>query len=395
MSKAASVESPCIIGWSHSRFGKLVEDDLESLIVTAARDAIAHAGIAAADIDAIFVGLFNNGMSRQDFPASLVLQADEALRFKPATRVENACATGSAAIHAAIDRIRAGRARIALVVGAEKMTGIGNAAVGTALLGAAYAPEAPEGPKGFAGVFGDIASAYFAKYGDHGDALARIAAKNHHNGVVNPYAQLRRDVGFEFCRTTSPDNPMVAAPLRRSDCSPVSDGAAALVIADVATARSMQRAVAWRAAVQVNDFLPLARRDMTRLDGAAEAWRRALGEAGIALEDLDLVESHDCFTIAELMEYEAMGLTPVGQGHIAIEEGWVQRDGKLPVNLSGGLKAKGHPIGATGVSMHVLGAMQVCDAAGAMQLPGATLAGVFNMGGMGVANFVSILERRH
>jgi acetyl-CoA C-acetyltransferase len=136
----------------------------------------------------------------------------------------------------------------------------------------------------------------------------------------------------------------------------------------------------------------LSRRDPTVLEGAALAWQRALAEAGIALQELSFVETHDCFTIAELMEYEAMGLAPAGQGARAALEGWTDRDGRLPVNRSGGLKAKGHPIGATGVSMHVLAAMQVTGKAGGIQVPDAALAGVFNMGGAAVANFVSILE---
>jgi acetyl-CoA C-acetyltransferase len=203
---------------------------------------------------------------------------------------------------------------------------------------------------------------------------------------------MRKDLGFDFCRNVSEKNPYVAAPLKRTDCSLVSDGAAALVLTDEDTARGLGKAVRFRAAVQVNDFLPMSRRDMTRLEGAAEAWRRALDAAGLALGDLSFVESHDCFTIAELMEYEAMGLTAVGQGARAVLQGWTAKDGRLPVNPSGGLKAKGHPIGATGVSMHAITAMQLTGQAGAMQLPKADVAGVFNMGGAAVANYVSILE---
>jgi acetyl-CoA C-acetyltransferase len=137
----------------------------------------------------------------------------------------------------------------------------------------------------------------------------------------------------------------------------------------------------------------MSKRDILRFEGCAEAWRQALGQARIGLSDLSFVETHDCFTIAELIEYEAMGLTPEGQGARAIREGWTQKDGKLPVNPSGGLKSKGHPIGATGVSMHALTAMQLCGEAGDMQLPNAQLGGIFNMGGAAVANYVSVLER--
>jgi len=187
-------------------------------------------------------------------------------------------------------------------------------------------------------------------------------------------------------------NPIVAGPLKRTDCSLVSDGAAAVVLADVATALSLRKAVVFRAAEQVNDFLPMSWRDVIAFEGPELAWKRALKAARLGLDDLDLVETHDCFTIAELIEYEAMGLTAKGQGARAILEGWTEKDGRLPVNPSGGLKSKGHPIGATGVSMHVLAAMQLTGTAGDMQIAGAALAGVMNMGGAAVANFVSILE---
>jgi len=220
-----------------------------------------------------------------------------------------------------------------------------------------------------------------------------IAAKNHKNGVGNPFAQMRKDLGYDFCRTESAKNPYVAGPLKRTDCSLVSDGAAAVVLADVETALAMKKAVVFRAAAHAQDFLPMAKRDILRFEGCAHAWHSALGDAGIGLDDLSFVETHDCFTVAELIEYEAMGLTPEGQGARAIAEGWTQKDGRLPVNPSGGLKAKGHPIGATGVSMHALTAMQLTGTAGDIQVNGAKLGGIFNMGGAAVANYVSILER--
>ncbi|MEM7172171.1 MAG: thiolase domain-containing protein, partial [Pseudomonadota bacterium] len=218
------------------------------------------------------------------------------------------------------------------------------------------------------------------------------AAKNHANGCANPYAQLRKDLGFDFCRQVSDKNPLVAGPLKRTDCSLVSDGAAALVLCDVETALGRDKAVVFRAAEQVNDFLPMSKRDIIRFEGCAQAWQQALVASGLSLQDLSFVETHDCFTIAELIEYEAMGLTPAGQGARAVAEGWTRKDGRLPVNPSGGLKSKGHPIGATGVSMHIMASMQLTASAGDMQLANPKLAGIFNMGGAAVANYVSILE---
>ncbi len=384
----------CIVGWAHSAFGKREDaPDLETLMAGVARAAIEDAGIAPGEIDAGFVGVFGEGFTPQGFPASLVLQSLPELRFKPITRYENACATGSAAIHAARDFIAAGRGRIALVVGAEKMTSTPGPKVGDILLTASYRKTEQDIEGGFAGVFGRIAEAYFQRHGDQSDALAMIAAKNHRNGVDNPFAQMRKDLGFAFCRTESEKNPYVARPLKRTDCSLVSDGAAALVLADAETAKGLAKAVRFRAAVQVNDFLPIAARDIVRFEGAREAWARAYAQAGVTVADLSFAETHDCFTVAELIEYEAMGLAPEGKGARAALEGWTAADGRLPVNRSGGLKSKGHPIGATGVSMHVLAAMQLTGTAGAMQLPKADLGGVFNMGGAAVANYVSILER--
>ena len=383
----------CIVGWAHSPFGKLAGETLESLIVKVAGEALSDAGIAAKDVDEIVLGHFNAGFSAQDFTASLVLQASNDLRFKRATRVENACATGSAAVHQGIKTIEARAARIVLVVGAEQMTTTPAPETGRNLLKASYVREAADIDGGFAGIFGKIAGLYFQKWGDQSDALAMIAAKNHKNGVCNPYAQMRKDLGYDFCRTESEKNPFVAGPLKRTDCSLVSDGAAAVVLADVETALKLKKAVAFRAAEHVQDFLPMSKRDILKFEGCSQAWQRALAHSGLQIGDLSFVETHDCFTIAELIEYEAMGLTVEGQGARAIKEGWTQKDGKLPVNPSGGLKAKGHPIGATGVSMHALAAMQLTGTAGDLQVKNARLGGIFNMGGTSVANYVSVLER--
>ncbi|MEQ1612108.1 MAG: acetyl-CoA acetyltransferase [Hyphomicrobiaceae bacterium] len=384
----------CIVGWAHTPFGKLDDPDVESLMARVSGEALAHAGVGTEQVDGIYVGVMNNGFSKQGFEAAQVALGLPALSQVPAMRLENACATGSSALYAALDFIESGRGRVALVVGAEKMTAKTVAETSDILLSASYRKEESNIDGGFAGVFGRIAADYFQRYGDRSQELAHIAAKNHKNGVANPYAQMRRDFGYDFCNTVSDKNPYVAAPLRRTDCSLISDGAAAIVVADEETAASLQRSIAFRARVQANDILPLSRRDPTAFDGARRAWSKARETAGVTLDDLSFVETHDCFTVAELIEYEAMGLAKPGEGYRVVRDGTAEKGGKLPINASGGLKSKGHPIGATGVSMHIMACLQLMNEANDMQVKDAKLGGVFNMGGAAVANFVSILERR-
>ena len=378
-----------IVGWGHTEFGRL-KDDLEQLIVRSAREAIEHAGVDPTEIDGIWMGHYNGGLVNDGFPSSLALQIDPKLRFTPSTRLENACASGSAAIHGARNAINSGNTKIALVIGVEKMTGKDTKGVTESLMTASY--QAEESEVSFPQVFSRFAHTYFQKYGNKSEILARIAAKNHKNSVHNPLAQMQKDVGFEFCNTISDKNPLVASPLRLTDCSLVSDGAAALVMVSDELEENFGNSVKFRSAVQVNDFLPMSSRDILKFEGPAKAFSDAYKEAGITLADVDFAEVHDCFTIAELLVYEAMGLTKLGQGDRAILDGTVYSDGILPVNLSGGLKAKGHPVGATGVSMHALTSAQLTGQAGAMQKKNANIGCIFNMGGSGVANYCSILE---
>ncbi len=379
-----------IAGWGHTRFGKLADQNLEDLIISAGRDALSNAGIAAADVDGIWVGHFNGGMVADGSPASLAMGIDPGLRYKPATRIENACASGSAAIFAARQAILAGDAKVALVIGAEKMTHLHAADVTAALGSAAYQRE--EAGLTYPGAFGRIAQAYFDTYGDHTQALARIAVKNHANAMNNPLAQMHKPLDEEFCMTATYRNPMVAAPLKISDCSPVSDGAAALVLVADDMLGDVKQAVRIRGVGQVNDIMAMSQRDYLAFEGPRRSINAAYENAGICVADLDVAEVHDCFTIAELLIYEAMGLAEPGRSGELLEGGVVHAGGRLPVNLSGGLKAKGHPVGATGVSQHALIARQVLGQGCAMQHPGAELGLIFNMGGTGVANYASILE---
>ena len=383
-----------IIGWGHNKFGRNDTQSTEDMIAEVVSEAISHAQVDPKDIDNIVVGTFNNGFQKQDFHGALPAINCEVLKHVPSLRVENACATGSAAIHTALNSIEAKRSKLNLVVGVEKMTDRSTKEAGDILLGASYRKEEDKIDGGFAGVFAQITDTYFQRYGDQTKYLSKIAAKNHKNGALNPYAHMQVDLGFDFCNKVSEKNPLVAPPLKRSDCSMISDGAAALIIADDELALEAERAISFKARVQMNDLMPMSKRDKTEFRGAALSWKKALSDAQINLMDLSFVETHDCFTIAELIEYEAMGLTQRGEGYKVLEEGTVYKDGKLPINPSGGLKAKGHPVGATGVSQHVMACMQLVGEAKDMQIKDASLGGIFNMGGSAVANYVSILERK-
>lgn len=382
-----------IAGWAHSRFGKLVGVTLYDLVKEVVDEALAHAGIDAREVDEVMVSHFNQRMDGQGFTGALPASLVPGLEGKPSVRVESACASGSAAVHLGARLIAAGAARVVLVVGVEKMTAASAEDVRQALLSASYyQTEAGEG-QSFAAHFAKFAQAYFDRYGDQSAALARIAAKNHAYGTENPLAHMRRDLGFEACNTIDEGNPLVAAPLRRTDCSMVSDGAAALILTAPGVRTQLDADISLRAFSRVTLPMPLSGRDLTQLAGCAQAWRQALGAANLSIDDLDFVETHDCFTIAELMQYEAMGLAAPGRGADALSSGDVYLGGRLPVNLSGGLKSKGHPIGATGVSMHVLAARQLAGDPSGVGVDGARLSGVFNMGGTGVSNHCSILER--
>lgn len=388
-----NVSQISIVGAGHTRFGRLTQN-LEELIAEATREALEDAQIGAAEVDAVFVGHFNSGLVPDGFPASLVHQADPGFRFTPATRLENACASGSAAIFAGLSAILSGQAQTVLVVGVEKMTARSTAEVTTALAGAGYQNDAFEASLSFPDVFALAARTYSERHSDPLPAMAKIASKNHMNALKNPLAQMHRPMTPEQAATVTEKNPVISAPLRLSDCSLISDGAAAIILTTTDRAKNFPKAAQFKAAVQVSDFLPMSGRDFIGFEGPERAIQKAYQQAGVTLQDIHFAEVHDCFTIAELLIYEAMGLAPKGRGAEAIDSGIVQADGTLPVNLSGGLKAKGHPVGATGVSMHALSYRQLTGQGGEMQLARADHGLIFNMGGAAVANYATILGRR-
>ncbi|CAM4052784.1 Acetyl-CoA C-acetyltransferase [Pseudomonas synxantha] len=256
-----------IVAAGHSRFGRLEGTTLEDLIVQVTREALNDAAIDASQIDALFLGHFNSGLVPDGFAASLLLQADPGLRFKPATRCENACASGSAAIQAGVNAILSGSAELVLVVGAEKMTHTSTAAVTQALAGAGYQNDPAEAGLSFPQLFGRAAQQYAERYHCPLGSMAAIATKNHSNAMANPLAQMHREMNFEHCNNVSQSNPFVADSLRLTDCSLISDGAAAIILASPKRARAFRRDVQIRAMTQVNDTLPIAQRDILAFEG--------------------------------------------------------------------------------------------------------------------------------
>lgn len=379
-----------VVGAGHTKFGRL-EHTFEGLVVEATHPAISDSGIEPADIDAICLGHFNSGLVPDGFASSLVLQAFPEMRFRPATRYENACASGAAAAFNGMNLIRAGKARNVLVVGAEKMTHRSTADVTRSLGGAGYQNHVDEADLSFPQVFAIAARSYTERHGSPLDTMALIASKNHVNAMENPLAQMHKPFTYDFCREISDKNPLIAPPLRLTDCSLVTDGAAAIVLSSGDAAASVSK-VRIAGTEHVSDFLPMHRRDFIEFEGPAKAICSAYAQAGINLKDLDFAEVHDCFTIAELLIYEAMGFAEKGKGARAIEEGIVSAEGRTPVNLSGGLKAKGHPVGATGVSMLAMSYRQLTNQAGDMQKRGANFGLAFNMGGAAVANYATVLQ---
>ena len=389
-----------VIGTYHSKVGRL-EESVYELLVQAGQGALEDAGVKAKDIDGIWIGNFSGGgFNSQEHLAPCVVDIDPDLRFKPATRVENACASGSAAIAAAKHAIEAGEAELALVIGVEKMTSLDTAGVTKVLAMASHWPEEGELGMTFPGLFAEYAKGYMQRHSispeDLRVLLAKVAAKNHKNAMANPLAQMPWDCTHQDI-LDRPDkkNPVVAEPLRLFDCSLVSDGAAALILASEKKAKELGLdAIEISALVHTTDYLAISKRSNSEFVAGKKAIQKAYELAGITVDDLDFAEVHDCFTIAEVLAYEAIGLVPDGQGQRAIDEGLVEVGGKLPVNASGGLKAKGHPVGATGVSMAVLATRQLQGKAIGHQVEGAKVGLTYNIGGSAASNYALIFKKK-
>jgi len=371
-------------------FGELWETPLRSLWAEAALAALDDAGIDKVDL--ITIGCMSSGLfTGQEHLASLL--ADElGMAGVPATRVESACASGGLAVRAAFAEVAAGLSETVLVTGVEKMTDV-DGADATYALGTAADSEW-EGFHGvtFPGLYAMLARIHMQKYGTTREQLAQVAVKNHANGLLNPHAQYHLKITVDdVLKSTA-----VADPLNLFDCSPVTDGAAALVLTAVERAREIaggKPVVVITGSGMATDTVTLANRgDLAELGAVKLAGERAYAMAGRKPEDIHLVEVHDCFTIAEIMATEALGFFAPGDGGPAVEKGLTSLNGRIPVNTSGGLKSKGHPVGATGVAQVVEITTQLRGQAGQRQVAGAAIGMAQNMGGSGGSSVVHILE---
>jgi acetyl-CoA C-acetyltransferase len=378
-----------VIGVGMTKWGELWEKSMRNIFVETALLALDDAGLDK--IDSMYVGSMSSGLFvGQEHIASLL--ADYLGQIPvPSTRVETACASGGLALRLGMMEVALGMSDVVLVSGIEKMTDVSGYEA-TYALGTA-ADQEYEGYHGitFPGLYALIAVAHMEKYGTTREQMAMVAVKNHHNGAKNPLAQFP----FEITVDAVLNSVMVADPLRILDCSPITDGAAAAVIcpADMAKKRGTP-VVKITGSGHATDTIALSsRKDVTWLEATYQAAKKAYAMAGKKPEDIDLIEVHDCFTIAEICVMEALGIVERGTGGKAVENGLTSLEGKIPINPSGGLKAKGHPVGATGIAQVVEITKQLRGEAGERQVKDAKVGMTQNMGGSGGSTVVHIFER--
>ncbi len=375
-----------IIGVGMTQFGELWEKSIKDIFVEAALAAIGDSGVD--HIDSMYVGAMSPGLFVAQEHISAVMADYLGVKGIPATHVESACASGAVALRQAIFEVASGESEIVLAGGVEKMTD--GADVTFALASAADQEyEAFHGVT-FPGLYAMIARAHMHKYGTTREQIAEVAVKNHRNALKNPNAQFHLNITREDVLNSV----AVADPLNLLDCSPVSDGAAALIVTTVDKARELGKPyVTVRASAQTTDSIALhSRKDLASIPSVSIAAQKAYQQAGIRADQLDLAEVHDCFTIAELVVMEELGLVERGKSGPAVMDGLTAPDGKIPVNVSGGLKGKGHPVGATGIAQIIEIVEQLRGTAGERQIANARLGLAQNMGGSGASCVIHILE---
>ena len=382
-----------IIGVGCTEFGELWDKSFRELFVEAGVSAIEDANVQGGKIDALYVGNMSGGrfIEQEHLGALIADYSGLASLHIPSTRVEAACASGGLALRQGIIAVASGYHDIVIAGGAEKMTDVGVETTTDAL--AAAADREWEGIMGatFPGLYAMIARLHMHKYGTTQEQLAAVAVKNHHNGTMNPKAQFQNEISIE----TVINSLMVADPLRVFDCSPITDGASAVVIAPADIAKKYcDTPVYVKASAQASGTISLHDRpDITTLDATVAAANWAYKMAKLKPKDIGFAEVHDCFTIAEICAIEDLGFAKKGEGGKATESGMTALGGKIPINPSGGLKACGHPVGATGVKQAVEITLQLRGEAGKRQIDGAQIGLTHNVGGSGGTAVVHIFGR--
>jgi acetyl-CoA C-acetyltransferase len=376
-----------VIGAGMTKFGELWESSTRNMFVEAAEAAIRDAGVDR--IDSMYVGAMSSGLFVSQEHLGAVMADYLGVTPVPATHVESACASGGASFRQAYLEVASGASEIVLAGGVEKMT---DGADVTEVLATA-ADQEYEVYQGvtFPGLYAMIARAHMEEFKTTREQLAAVAVKNHENGMKNPNAQFRRRVTAEQVMQST----MVADPLRLLDCSPVSDGAAALILASPEAAQAVGKSrVRVKASAQASDTIALhSRESLTTLNSVVKAAEKAYSLAGVKPSEIDFVEVHDCFTIAEIVVTEDLGFFEKGRGGEAAEQRLTAIDsGRIPVNTSGGLKSKGHPVGATGIAQIIEVYEQLAGKAGERQLEKARIGMAQNMGGSGASCVIHILE---
>ena len=379
-----------IVGIGHTKFGKRPDVTLRELAHEATKPALDDAKISTKDVDAVVVGIAVEEFAHQISPAALIGDY-VGIENKPVFRVEAACATGSAAVQSGWSLISAGLADTVLVIGAETMTSVGTPWA-TELMARAGDTrwEYPLGVT-FPGFYALMALAHMEKFGTTREQLSKISVKNHTYGAMNPFAHLQKEITLQ----EAINSPVVCHPLNFYDCCPISDGASALVLAGEAKAKEISDTPIWVQGLGASSDTSMIseRKTLTELTATRLAAEKAYKMAKVAPSDVDVAAVHDAFTIAEIMAYEDLGFCKKGEGGKFIEEGKSYLGGKVPVNIDGGLKSKGHPLGATGVSMAVEIARQLRGEAGKRQVQGAEVGLSHNVGGTGQYCFVNIYSR--
>ncbi|HOT07769.1 MAG: acetyl-CoA acetyltransferase [Methanosaeta sp. PtaB.Bin039] len=382
-----------IIGVGCTKFGERWDDSLRDLVVETGVAAIEDSGVTGEEIDALYVGNMSGGrfVEQEHIGALIADYAGLSRLHIPSTRVEAACASGGLALRQAFLAVASGYCDIVIAAGVEKMTDVSSGVAADALAAAADREWECFFGATFPALYAMMARLHMRRFGTTRDQLSLVAVKNHHHGCLNPISQYQTEITVEdvLC------SPMVADPLHILDCSPITDGAAALVLAPAEIAKKYSDTpIRILASAQASDTLALHdRRDLTTLDATVHAGRSAFQQAGLTPPQIDLAEVHDCFTIAEILAIEDLGFVPKGSGGKAVEDGMTALSGALPVNTSGGLKACGHPVGATGIKQAYEIALQLRGEAGKRQVDEAEFGLAHNVGGSGGTAIVHIFSR--